>query len=315
MTTSKAPHEWSKDAFLVKAQRYSEMMLKQDHTDWQFGFWSALTLELLARAALVHISPTLVADAKSDWRHIYFALEHTPKIKKYTPSSVSTSEVFNRIEELISEFTGEMKNFCKFHNDRRNNELHSGALPFDGLGTSVWLPMFYLTCKTLLESMDKDLKFLFGEDGAKEADTQIQAYKDEAAKTVNGTIKAHKTVWESKEEDEQDTKSKQAEIWAKKQNGHKVTCPACECAALLYGDPLGAATQEIEDDFIIEKQAMRPSKFECIACGLKISGFSKLNACSLGDAYTSTSTYEAADYFDIPLNDEWDGMEEDNNEP
>ena len=90
-------------------------MLKQDHTDWQFGFWSALTLEMLARAALAHISPTLVADAKNDWRHIYFALEHTPKTKKYSPASVSTSEVFNRVEELIAEFTGEMNNFCSFH--------------------------------------------------------------------------------------------------------------------------------------------------------------------------------------------------------
>jgi hypothetical protein len=314
LTTSKTPHEWSKDAFLVKAQRYADMMSKQDHTDWQFGFWSALTLELLARAALAHISPALVADARSDWRHIYFALEHTPKNQRYSPTSVSTSEVFTRVEELIAEFTGEMKNFCSFHLNRRNNELHSGALPFDGLGTSLWLPMFYLTCRTLLDSMDKDLGFLFGEVGAKEADTHIQAYKDDAAKAVKGTIDAHKTVWQGKGEEEQTTLSKQSEIWAKKQSGHREACPSCECAALLHGDPIGDTTQQIEGDFIIEKQSMRPSKFECIACNLKISGFSKLNACGLGNAYTSKSTYEAADYFDITSDDEWDGMEQDNNE-
>ena len=162
--------------------------------------------------------------------------------------------------------------------------------------------------------MDEDLEFLFGEEGAKEADTQIQAYKDEAAKSVNGTISAHKTVWEGKGGKEQGSLSKQSELWAKKLSGHRVTCPSCKCTALLYGNPIMAATQKIDDDLIVEKQSMRPSKFECIACGLKISGFSRLNACGLGDSYTSTSTYEAADYFNITSGDEWDGMEEDFNE-
>jgi len=44
---------------------------------------------------------------------------------------------------------------------------------------------------------------------------------------------------------------------------------------------------------------MLPSSFECTACSLKVSGYSKLNACGLGDAFIATSHYGAAEYFDL----------------
>jgi hypothetical protein len=49
---------------------------------------------------------------------------------------------------------------------------------------------------------------------------------------------------------------------------------------------------------------MLPSTFECIACGLRISGLSKLSACGLGDAFTAKSIYSAADFFGLYTEDE-----------
>ena len=49
----------------------------------------------------------------------------------------------------------------------------------------------------------------------------------------------------------------------------------------------------------MQKQTMLPSSFECIACKLKISGFSKLAACGLGDAFTATSTFSPAEFFGL----------------
>ena len=71
MSAKQTYHEWSKEALLIKAQRYSEIMLKQERSDWQFGFWSSLTLEILTRASLSNISPALVADGK-DWNNIFY---------------------------------------------------------------------------------------------------------------------------------------------------------------------------------------------------------------------------------------------------
>ena len=49
----------------------------------------------------------------------------------------------------------------------------------------------------------------------------------------------------------------------------------------------------------MQRQTMLPSAFECIACGLRISGLSKLSACGLGDAFTAKSTYSAAEFFGL----------------
>ena len=49
---------------------------------------------------------------------------------------------------------------------------------------------------------------------------------------------------------------------------------------------------------------MLPSAFECIACGLRISGFSKLSAAGLGDAFTATSTFSVPEYFGLHTDEE-----------
>jgi hypothetical protein len=57
---------------------------------------------------------------------------------------------------------------------------------------------------------------------------------------------------------------------------------------------------------------MLPSSFECIACGLKILGLSKLSACGLGDAFSARSTYSAAEFFGLYTEEE---IEEARKEP
>jgi len=62
-------------------------------------------------------------------------------------------------------------------------------------------------------------------------------------------------------------------------NAQLVTPPG-----LLNGDPIGTVDTSIGDDEVIQRQAMLPSSFECVACRLKISGFFKLSACGMGNA-------------------------------
>lgn len=314
MSAKQTYHEWSKEALLIKAQRYSEIMLEQERSDWQFGFWSSLTLEILARASLSNISPALVADGK-DWNNIYYSLGYNPNATKFIPRSADISELFKRVKNIFPEFTKEMLDFSILHINRRNSELHTGALPFDELGSSTWLPKFYSCVEVLLKTLDESLELLLGDDESVAARTQIQALQDNAAKAVKGDIKAHRIVWQAKKETERKKLAKQAETIASKHIGHRVSCPSCDSVSLIQGSPYGAPKQDLEDDFIVEKQPFLPSLFECTACGLKISGYSKLNACGLGDTYTTTSRYEASEYFGVDPEGEWYGIEDDNNEP
>lgn len=215
----------------------------------------------------------------------------------------------------MPDFNRELANFCALHLQRRNSELHSGALPFDGLNTSAWLPQFYSACGVLLAAQSSSLNDVFGDDEAKIAFTLIEAVKDEAAKSVKGTISAHKTIWDEKSSEEREKLAKQAETRASRAYGHRVSCPSCASVALLHGSPAGPESSGYKDGMIVTRQPMLPSTFECTACGLKIVGYSKLNACGLGGTFSSTSYTDPIDYFEDDFRDRFSGLEEDNNEP
>jgi len=306
----KTAHPWSTQALLAKAQRYAEEMLSHSHDDWRFGLTSTFVLEFLARAALAHTSPALLADLKS-WTNLYFSLGHTPNASKFIPKSIDISEVFSRLRDINPTFTSELEGFAAKHISLRNEELHAGSTPFDGLSTN-WLAKFYETCNVLLASVDEELDLLFGDEESQIAVTLIAASKDESAKAVAKAISAHKTVWETKDSDERESLKKKAATWATRQAGHRVVCPSCDNEALVTGGPISEPIRKLDGDLIIEAQEYLPSKFECIACQLKIAGLSQLSACGLGATYKSTSTYDAAEYY--APEDEHPGFDDDNNE-
>jgi hypothetical protein len=276
--------------------------------EWQYGLWSALGLELLARAALANISPVLLADPQN-WRNTMHALGRAPTTKKFTPASIGTKEVLARLSELLPGFNQEVAGFCSKHVERRNAELHSGEVVFTGLGTAEWLPRFYRATNILLESMGKRLQDFFP-DHAKALE-MIASLDDEAAKAVDQDIKAHATVWSNKLDSERNEATLQAVAWATRHTGHRVSCPSCTSNAILHGSASGPVSTTVGDDEVVQRQTMLPSAFECIACGLKIVGFSKLSACGLGDAFSAKTTYTAAEFFDLYTEDE---LEEARNE-
>jgi hypothetical protein len=73
--------------------------------------------------------------------------------------------------------------------------------------------------------------------------------------------------------------------------------------------------KEIRDDTIVETQYYLPSNFECVACGLKITGLPQLSAAGLGDQYKATFEYDAGDYYTPEERDDrYEGYEPDFNE-
>jgi hypothetical protein len=127
----------------------------------------------------------------------------------------------------------------------------------------------------------------------------IASLDDAAAKAVDQDIKAYAKVWSNKTEEERNTADLQAKAWATRHAGHRVRCPACASPAILQGSPSGPVSTTIGDDEVIQRQTMLPSSFECIACGLKIIGYSKLSASGLGDAFSSKTIYTAAEFFNL----------------
>lgn len=311
---TRTTHEWSKEALFAKAQLYADTMIESQESDWQLGLWSAFTLEILLRAAIAHTSPVLLADSK-DWNNILYSLNIQPKKSKFVPKSASITELINKIEDICPEFSREHSNFCANHFTMRNTEVHTGDLPFESISTSSWLPMFYSVCAVLAEEINESLETLFGHEAAKQARDDIAALEDGTAKSVKGTIQTHIKTWDLKTENEKDAARMLAETTALRHYGHRANCPACMCTALLQGKAAGEAKRSVDEDKIVERQVIKPETFSCIACGLRISGYSKLLAAGLGDTYISTSRYDAMEYFEIDLDEHVRSMmEDDNNE-
>jgi hypothetical protein len=301
VTAKPAQHAWSSEALFNKALLYVGEMERYTANDWQLGLWSSLSLELIARAALAHVSPTLLANRK-DWRNVYHALGHAPTAKLFTPSSATTGEVLSILEEVLADFTKELADFCVIHCARRNAELHTGEEAFAGLGTSAWLPKYYASCAVFLRSMGRSLADLFEDPGT--AEDMIASLRDAAAKAVAQEVEAHRQAWSAKNPDEREASLAQAVAWARRHAGHRATCPACSSPGLIRGSGQGVVNTEVGEDVVVQRQTMLPSSFECIACGLKISGLSKLAACGLGDAFTATSTSSAAEFFGLHTDEE-----------
>ncbi|MCG7873463.1 MAG: hypothetical protein JAZ11_15340 [Candidatus Thiodiazotropha lotti] len=301
-------NSWSAEALFSKALLFTEQMNSSNADEWKYGLWSSLSLELLARASLANISPALLAEP-NNWRNIMHALGNAPTAKKFTPNSIGTKEVLARLSELLPDFTQEVAGFCSKHVERRNAELHSGEIVFSGLGTSEWLPKYFKACQILLASLGKTLDDFVADPTS--AQQLIDSLDDAAAKAVDQDIKAHAKVWENKEEGSRNEAAHQAQAWATRHAGHRAQCPSCRSPALLQGSPSGTVSTTVSDDVVIQRQTMLPTSFECIACGLKISGFSKLSACGLGDAFTAKTTYTAAEFFELYTEEE---LEEARNE-
>lgn len=309
----KTPAAWDPDALLTKAQRYAELMVAEEEGSFQQGLTAALSLELLARAALANVSPVFLVEGKDSWVQVYQALGY-PSLEARAPQSVSTSAVLQRLATIYpATFTKEVFGSCVRITADRNAELHSGETPFDGKPSTAWQPDYYEACRILLATMGMQLVEFVGDDEAKVADKLIEAKADKGAKAVAGDIDAHKRVWAAKDGPARAREALAAAAWATKQSGHRANCPACDCTALTYGDPVATPQIKLEDNEIVETQDHLPTHFECVACGLKINGLSRLTAAGLGQRYKRTRTYDPAEYYGPPQ--DFPDFEDDNNEP
>jgi len=279
-----------------KAALYSEKMQEKAPEDWEYGLWSALSMEHVCRAALSKISPVLLVDA-SDWNNLLYAIGGTPTIRNYSVKTIPTSDVINRLEKILPEFDDSSRNFCLRHANNRNKEMHTAELAFEGQNQADWLPKYFAALEILLNHLELHLSDLFNSEQVDTAKKIIDAAADETAKSIKGLVNAHRTIWESHPGEEKEKLKVQAMEWGLPSIGHRVACPACHCNALLTGDPIDAPKQKIEGDYIEEKQTYLPSGFECIACKLKISSLSKLTHCGLGDTYTGTNRYNIDEFY------------------
>ena len=88
---------WERDPLWAKARLYFERAFAESREDPRFGLWCSLALELLARAAVASVSPTLLAEPDNEHRFLLHALnrgseEGSAQINKHGSSVQSMQD-------------------------------------------------------------------------------------------------------------------------------------------------------------------------------------------------------------------------------
>ena len=123
--------------------------------------------------------------------------------------------------------------------------------------------------------------------------------KDENNGQVQQSVSAHSHVWESKSDTERESARESAKLWVKEKDEAQANCPSCGTFGVLRGEPASSRKQEIRGNKVIEVYEKLPTSFECKACGLKISGLSKLTAVGLGERFQKEEIFNFADFYEV----------------
>ncbi len=299
---------WDRDPLRAKARLFFQHAFNTQRDDPTFGLWCSLGLEILARAALASVSPTLLAQPDNDHKNLLHVVHKDSELK--FPKSISAALVFNLCKRMFPVFSDEDQKLALALLNRRNAELHSGSAAFEEYRSSQWLIGFYHACGSLATVLEGSLEDLFGEKEAKFAADMLAENRDNIKKEVLSAIAAHKKEFEAKHPAEQQAAKVDAEELGLKLSTlrhHRVTCPACGCIATVQGRLFGKehVTHE-ESGEIVVRQAVSPTEFSCSACGLTLSTYAQLETAGLGDHYTRKTTYSPEDYYGLINPDDLD---------
>jgi hypothetical protein len=290
---------WEREALWSKAVLFMQRATDKDKESPEFGLWSSLGLELLARAAVAKTSPALLAEPDKDQKNLLHALGVSVS---NSPKSISTIQVLSHCRTLIASFTEDEFKTASSLVNRRNEELHTGAAAFSTFPLQSWIGGFFRCCKVLAEHQDESLKSLFGEDESKVAEEILGKVESDVISHVKSSIAAHARVFETKDADERVKLAEIAQIDSDKlshKGHHRVKCPSCQCTATVQGATYGGERLEHKDGMIIVRESVVPTKFNCLGCGLKLSGYQELVAAGVGDHYTNRSEYDPPDYYEL----------------
>jgi len=291
---------WERDPLWAKARLYFERAFEESRDDPRFGLWCSLGLELLARAALASVSPTLLAEPDKEHKFLLHALNRGSE--KVQRRSIPATQVFNLCRTLFVQFSENDLIAANALVNRRNDELHTGNIAFEEYRPKHWLAGFYRVCRSLTDAMGESLESLFPEDEARVARQILDETQTEVKQRVQNLIAAHRKVFEGKSREDQQAAAEIAEKEGAQlayKRHHQVTCPACGCVATVQGEPFGRERINHEEDCIKVRQAVSPRTFSCVACELKLQGYAELEAAQLGGQYTRTTIFSPEDYYGL----------------
>ena len=273
------------DALMGKSKVYIRRALncKNENDNDQYQLWASLALELLAKAFLAEIHPSLIANPNS-----FPSLAAASGINIETDIiTIPAKTLFERLKKLLPEFDKKVEEFCYAISGRRNAELHSGEVPFQDMRLETWEGTYWYTVQILLNRSSSNLEEWLG------------VNKKPSPEILDSFWNAIKNIVKIKIEEAKEGYSKLSKKDIAKLLGNiptvttercrelfdltepytcwKLECPACSGPAIMAGKQYGEDIIDFElDDFYIPWDKVvkkyQAEEFRCPICNLHLDG-------------------------------------------
>jgi len=205
---------------------------------------------------------------------------------------------------MIPSFTDAERRFAMGLVERRNAELHSGEPAFHDHPSSQWLADYYRVCDILLGFQGRALGHLIGGDAAKTARSLIKAAESDVRGKVLSEIARRRTAFEELDPADQADKRREARLQAQatvlgRALAQRIRCPACDSFAASWGQRVRSSEPIAEEDTVVIRTVVLPTRFTCYACELRLNTHPQLHFAGVGDQFTVNEYTEPSDFYGL----------------
>ena len=296
------------EAIYEKSKVYIQRALKahaDDDMD-QYQLWASLALELLGKARLAEIHPSLIVDPNDkDAKSLFAAAGVNISTDVRT---ITWHTLFKWLQTLLQRhgFDTKVQKFCDDMAKRRNAELHSGEVPFKVMPLENWEGRYWMVTQHILETMNMTLEEWLGASKAKAPKKLIKRAHEAIFKAAQIKLKDAKENFSKLNRREQEnkfavTKGKSAFHFSKlfslmADEEWNVTCPACGANAFMAGMQY---EEIVRDDYDAEnpweedvERYYSGEEFRCLSCELRLNSREEIEAVELEADHQEIETRE-----------------------
>ena len=303
MVGNTVPTAWDPEQYWFKAKIYVDRAQEYGVDSPDYALWHAFALEHLARAALCSVHPVLNADPQQ-WQNLFYGVG---VIRTEQPKSLPIHAVYGRLVHLLDDFTGNHKSFCGEMANRRNTELHSSELPFNGLKTQSWLARYYEIAEVLCAATNHSLEDLLDEE-TEGARTLIEASKGDGLGKVKARLAKHRAEFDQIPAEKQLALQYAAAAVSSAFPDTITKCPACESEGRLEGTWFKEGKPRYENASLVSDVTYLSNMFRCSVCRLELHGEEDILFAELPPTFSTTVSTSLHEIFEPEFENEYLNM-------
>ncbi len=262
------------------------------------ALWASFALEILAKWALASVNPCLIADPSDDGKSLLTAAGLSKNVAQFR--TIPAKAAYSRCARAFPPFS---EREATRISGNRNDDVHSGALPFAALDEETWWQRFWSEAAVLLNAHGLSVHDLVGSKNADAAEEFVR----QNTHTVSLLATSHiaRAAEHYRTLPDASRGLPRLEI-LNGEYSNVATCPACGNAGFLEGDSVLTSEDfypDSEEDYFTPVSVLQVAtdNFHCPYCGLALYGADYVAAASLPESFES----------DVELGSGW---EEYNNE-